>query len=344
MKRSTVIVTGGCGYIGSHTLIQLAKKGYDVISIDNYSRSSPKNLDYVHRVLGSKSILNHNIDLNSRSDVFELFRTISKPFSVIHFAAFKSVPESVINPSIYYNNNIISLLNTLDASLEYGATSFVFSSSCSVYGDIKELPVSECTPLCTPQSPYAFTKVIGESIINDYFDAFGMNSICLRYFNPVGAHPSGLIGETPFGTPNNLFPVLTQTLIGLRESMQVFGGTLPTRDGSCIRDYVHVLDIANAHVSALNYLDHQTHCREIINLGSGSGTSVFEAISMLESITNLKLNYAVAQPREGDVTEIYSNCEKARSLLNWSPIYNLKDIVTSAWNWERELAKRNSAE
>jgi UDP-glucose 4-epimerase len=344
MKKSTVVVTGGCGYIGSHTLIQLANEGYDVISIDNYSRSSPLNIDNIHRVLGSNLIINHNIDLSSRSDVFKLFRTFSKPFSVIHFAALKSVPESVTNPSIYYCNNISSLLNTLDASLAFGAKDFVFSSSCSVYGDIKDLPVAESTPLSKPQSPYAFTKVIGESIMNDYFDAFGLNSICLRYFNPVGAHPSGLIGETPFGTPNNLVPVLTQTLIGLRDSMEVYGGSLPTRDGSCIRDYVHVLDIANAHVSALKYLDRQTHCHEIINLGSGTGTSVFEAISMLESITNLKLNYTVAQPREGDVIEIYSNCQKARSLLNWAPTYSLEDMISSAWKWELELAKRNSAE
>lgn len=340
MESSLVIVTGGCGYIGSHTISQLICKGYRVISIDNLSRSSISTVSDIHRATKLPKVQNVQIDLCDASAVSSFFETIKTPFSIIHFAAYKSVPESVLRPDIYYHNNIQSLLNILRVATNSLCNGFVFSSSCSVYGDIKSLPVTEQTPLSPPQSPYAHTKVIGESIIRDFSEAFDLNSICLRYFNPVGAHPSGLLGETPFNTASNLIPVITQTAIGLRESMTVFGGNLNTRDGTCVRDYVHVMDIADAHILALEYLFSNPKCHEIVNLGSGSGVSVLEAISMLEQIISSSINYTIGDSRPGDVVEIYSDCSKANLLFGWRPQYDLFSMLDSAWKWQLELSIR----
>jgi len=338
MEKPLVIVTGGCGYIGLQTVVQLLENGSDVISIDNFCHSRPQSVELIHQLVGNKSFVNHNIDLCSKDDVFRFFDRIGRPFSVIHFAALKSVPESIERPDLYYNNNLVSLINVLEACIFFKANSFVFSSSCSVYGEISRLPVSEDTPLGEPCSPYARTKVIGELLVKDYSKAFGLCSICLRYFNPVGAHPSGMLGEIPIGQPTNLIPVLTQTAIGLRESFEVFGGSLPTRDGSCIRDYVHVVDIAEAHIKALDLLLKTSSKFEIINLGSGLGITVFEAIKMLERVSKRKINYTICGPRAGDVIEIYSDCKKAKDMLGWKPKNDLQSMIESAWKWEVELS------
>ncbi|RYG45081.1 MAG: UDP-glucose 4-epimerase GalE [Chitinophagaceae bacterium] len=337
MKKPLIIVTGGCGYIGSHTLCELIEAGYDVISIDNISRSSENVLSFVEKITG-RLVFNYNIDLCSASEVEQTFSQLEGVVGLIHFAAFKSVPESVASPESYYHNNIASLVNVLQACAKHTIRNVVFSSSCSVYGDIETLPVSESTPLSAPKSPYAATKVMGEIIVKDIAAAHGISAMCLRYFNPVGAHQSGMLGEMPLHTPDNLVPVITQTAIGKRPFMRVFGGDLPTRDGSCIRDYVHVSDIAQAHVLALQYLQQQPTQFDIVNLGTGSGVSVLEAIKTFETVSGQKLSYQVGPPREGDVVEIYSNVEKASTTLGWKPKRNLEDMMLSAWKWEQRLA------
>jgi UDP-glucose 4-epimerase len=336
MAKPLVVVTGGTGYIGSHTLIELIENGFDVVSIDNYSRSSQRSLELVQQITGY-SVRNHEVDLCDAEKVNEVLGQLKGAAGIIHFAAFKSVPESVANPELYYQNNLFSLVNILKGSLANGIKNFVFSSSCSVYGDIEQLPVSESTPLSAPKSPYAATKVMGEMIVRDFAQAHEMNAVCLRYFNPVGAHPSGLIGEMPLNRPDNLVPVITQTAIGKREQLTVFGGNLPTRDGSCIRDYVHVVDIAHAHVLALQFLQDKSSLFDIINLGTGAGVSVFEAIKTFEQVSGQKLNYEVGPPREGDVVEIFSDVKKSQDILGWQPKYTITDMMSSAWKWELQL-------
>jgi UDP-glucose 4-epimerase len=338
MAKPFVIVTGGAGYIGSHTVVELLENGFDVVSIDNYSRSLSKSLELVQDITGY-SIKNYAINLCDQQQVGTVLRELNAAAGIIHFAAFKSVPESVAQPELYYQNNLFSLVNLLNSARENGIDNFVFSSSCSVYGDIKQLPVSEATPLSAPKSPYAATKVMGEQIVREICQAHNINGVCLRYFNPVGAHPSGLLGEMPLKAPDNLVPVITQTAIGKREKMMVFGGELPTRDGSCVRDYVHVVDIAHAHVLALQFLQGKTGVFDIINLGTGAGVSVFEAIRTFEKVSGVKLNYEVGAPREGDVVEIYSDVKKSFDLLGWKPQYDINEMMSSAWKWEVNLAQ-----
>lgn len=336
--RNSVIVTGGYGYIGSHTIIELLANEFKPLSIDNFSRSSPKVAECIKKVSGYDAY-NYNLDLCDSLALSQVFSKLNGVSGLIHFAAFKSVPESVANPEVYYRNNLISLLNVLDICIKYRVSSVVFSSSCSVYGDVSNLPVSEQTPFSEPKSSYAATKMMGERIAGDICRAHGINLMCLRYFNPVGAHPSGMIGEMPVQKPDNLVPVITQTAIGRRENMTVFGGDLNTRDGSCIRDFVHVMDIASAHVLALKYLQSHSNVFETINLGTGTGVSVFEAIRAFEDVAGQKLNYSVGAPRDGDVVEIYSDVSKARSVLGWEPKYGINDMMHSAWKWELELSK-----
>lgn len=340
MNESLVIVTGGSGYIGSHTIIELINTGFEVVSIDNFSRSNRDTFDRIEKITGVR-VKNYDIDLCNSEAVDRVFEQFQKAVGVIHFAAFKSVPESVEKPEVYYYNNLFSLINVLNSSRKNKISNIVFSSSCSVYGDIKELPVSEETPLSESKSPYASTKVIGEKIVKDFCKSHGLSALCLRYFNPVGAHSSGLIGENPLITPDNLVPVITQTANGKRPIMQVFGGKLKTRDGSCIRDYVHVSDIANAHVLAIKYLKEHNTIIDIINLGTGQGVSVFEAIKTFENVSGVKLNYIISDPREGDVIEIFSNVEKAKNILGWHPKYNLNDMMSSAWKWEILSSSQN---
>jgi UDP-glucose 4-epimerase len=340
----TIIVTGGSGYIGSHTIIELIETtSFNVVSIDNYSNSTEKTFDRIELITGKK-IRNYQIDICNKTELERVFEENSNIIGIIHFAAFKSVGESVADPQKYYYNNINSLLNILDCSLKYNIANFIFSSSCSVYGNIDELPVKETTPIGKAESPYAYTKQIGEEILKDYSKANSqLKTIALRYFNPVGAHISGLNGELPINKPNNLVPIITNTAIGKIAQMTVFGDDYPTRDGTCIRDYVHVTDIANAHIKALDFLIENKNKSNfsIFNLGSGNGVSVLEAIAAFEKISGKKLNYQIGQKRDGDVGAIYSDNSFSEKTLGWTPKYNLDDMMSSAWKWELEQLKDN---
>lgn len=335
----TILVTGGSGYIGSHTIIELLETtDFNIISVDNFSNSSELSYSRIEKIT-NKSVTYFNIDLCDFAQTEALFKS-NKIDGIIHFAAFKSVPESVSNPHKYYHNNINSLLNVLELSLKYKIENLIFSSSCSVYGNIEKMPVSEDTPLNKAVSPYAYTKQIGEQILADYTKVNKqLNVIALRYFNPVGAHKSALIGEDPINPPTALVPVITRVASGKMKEMSVYGDDYNTRDGSCIRDYIHVSDLANAHVLALKYLFKKENQQnfDIINIGTGNGISVFEAITSFEKISGLKLNFKLAPRREGDVEAIYSDTSKSKKILNWSPNYSLDEMMKSAWEWERNL-------
>lgn len=338
--KNKIVVTGGAGYIGSHTIIEILEHtDYDVISIDNFSNSSNKTFERIKNITG-KDVVNYNIDLCDKEATCSVFEKEKNIVGIIHFAAFKSVPESVDKPYIYYNNNIHSLVSILETCLKYNVVNFIFSSSCSVYGNITELPVKEDTPFNKAQSPYAETKQIGEGILRDYATANKqLQTIALRYFNPVGAHSSGLIGEDPINKPTSLVPVITQTAIGKINNMMVYGLDYTTRDGSCIRDYIHVTDIAIAHIKALDYIIEKRNKENfsVINLGTGNGVSVLEAIASFEKIAGMKLNYTIGKRREGDVEAIYSETSKSKKELKWEPKFNLDEMMKSAWKWELQL-------
>jgi UDP-glucose 4-epimerase len=340
MHKPLVIVTGGCGYIGSHTVVDLIESGYDVVSIDNFLRSGNYALSGIRKITGKK-VINHEVNLCDYEATRKVFDSYPQITGVIHFAAVKSVPESVRNPLLYYQNNIDSLVNVLKCVHETEIKNLVFSSSCSVYGDIESLPVSESTPLSAPKSPYAYTKVVGERIVADAANAYGFNAINLRYFNPVGAHTSGLIGELPLQRPDNLVPVITQTAIGKIPKLTVFGGEFATRDGSCVRDYVHVMDIAKAHTLALELMFNSKNLVDTINLGSGQGVTVLEAIKTFERISSIRLNYEIGAPRDGDVIEIYSDSTKAKQKLNWLPQHDINSMIETAWKWQLYLDANN---
>lgn len=332
-----ILVTGGCGYIGAHTLVDLLENGFEVISVDDNSRSGTELLAGIEKICGTK-VLNYPINLCNAEQTRSIFTQHPDIVGIIHFAAYKSVPESVANPLLYYHNNIASLVNILQCVEEFSIPYFVFSSSCSVYGNAEELPVTEETPLQKAESPYGNTKQIGEAIIADVSRKGTGNFISLRYFNPVGAHPTAIIGEIQ-ETPQNLVPIITQTAIGKRPKMTIFGNAYPTRDGSCVRDYIHIMDVANAHTKALQYLiaKKNTANYEIFNLGSGNGITVLEAISAFEQASGVKLNYHIGPARPGDVVAIYANNTKAMQLLGWQPRYSLADMMHSAWLWELKL-------
>lgn len=336
-----VLVTGGCGYIGAHTIVDLINNGFDVVSVDSNIRSSTQLLDGIEKITGKK-VRNYKVDLCNLEDTNAVFHENRDIIGVIHFAALKAVGESVNEPLMYFQNNLTSLINVLKCVKEYNVPNLVFSSSCSVYGNTKALPVVEETPLGEAQSPYARTKQIGEQIIEDYSRVNTTNSILLRYFNPVGAHPSALIGELPLGKPDNLVPVITQTAIGKIPKMTVFGTDYDTRDGSCVRDYIHVMDIAAAHTKALQYLieHHNTSNCEVFNLGTGNGVTVLEAIKAFEKISGIKLNYTTGPRREGDVISIYANNSKAKEKLNWAPEIGIEDSMRTAWQWEVSLRNK----
>lgn len=343
-SKNTILVTGGAGYIGSHTIIELLETtSFNVISIDNYSNSSPETFDRIERIT-TKRIHNHEIDICNKSALEKVFDNNNTIIGIIHFAAFKAVGESVSNPHKYYHNNINSLLNILDCCLKYDIENFIFSSSCSVYGNINELPVKETTPIGKAESPYAYTKQIGEEILKDYSRAYKhLQTIALRYFNPVGAHISGLNGELSINKPSNLVPVITNTAIGKIEQLTVYGNDYPTRDGTCIRDYIHVSDVAAAHIKALNHLIKKINTSNfsIFNLGTGHGVSVMEAIKSFEKISGKKLNYFIGAKREGDVGAIYSDNTFSENTLNWKPVFNLDQMMETAWKWELEQQKEN---
>ncbi len=340
----TIIVTGGAGYIGSHTIIELIENtDYRVVSIDNFSNSFEKTYERIEKITGVK-IDNYNIDLCDKKAVESIFQQEKNVVGIIHFAAYKSVPESVENPYKYYHNNVESLLNITEAALANNIDNFIFSSSCSVYGNISNLPVNEETVLNKAESPYAHTKQVGEEILKAYTKRFEKLQVAaLRYFNPVGAHKSGLNGELPINKPTSLVPVITQTAIGINPKMAVFGDDYATRDGSCIRDYIHVTDIATAHIKALNYLVERKNQSNysVINLGSGEGVSVFEAINAFEKATGEKLNYEVHPKREGDVEAIYSDTTKSEKELNWKTTHTIEEMLSSAWKWQQNLKKED---
>ncbi|MEO8582725.1 MAG: UDP-glucose 4-epimerase GalE [Flavitalea sp.] len=336
MKK--ILVTGGCGYIGSHTIVDLVENGFEVISVDNNSKSSPRILEGVEKITGTK-IKNYKVDLCNFDDTFAIFQENDDIDGIIHFAAYKSVGESVEQPLMYFENNLVSLINLLKCVQEFHIPYFVFSSSCTVYGNPDVIPVTEQTPPKPAESPYGYTKQMGEQIINEFSKANASQSILLRYFNPVGAHPSGHIGELPIGKPANLVPVITQTAIGKLPVVTVFGDDYPTRDGSCLRDYIHVCDIAHAHTLAVQYLINEKmekRC-DVFNLGSGNGVTVLEAIKAFEQVSGLKLNYTIGPRRTGDVIAIYANNTYARTQLGWETKYTLADMMATAWKWEQRL-------
>ncbi len=339
MKK--VLVTGGCGYIGSHTIVDLLDNGFEVISVDNFSNSDPGVLDGIETITG-KRVKNYAVDLCDKAETRRIFIENPDIKGVIHFAAFKAVGESVEKPILYYHNNLNSLLNILSCIEEFGVKNFIFSSSCSVYGNAKQLPVTEETPLQPAESPYARTKQIGEDIIRDFtmIHPF-VNAISLRYFNPSGAHESALIGESPSNVANNLVPVITETAIGRRAETVIFGDDYPTRDGSCIRDYIHVMDLANAHTKALEYVikSKNKDNYEIFNLGIGEGVTVLEAVNAFEKVNGLKFKHRVGPRRPGDVVAIYANNDKAKNLLGWSAKRSIEDIMRTAWEWEKRRSE-----
>jgi UDP-glucose 4-epimerase len=337
-----ILVTGGCGYIGSHTMVDLIQHGFDVISVDNNSRSNANILEGVERIT-RKKIKNYLVDLCVFDDTHAIFQENPDIIGIIHFAAYKSVGESVEHPLRYFDNNINSLINILRCCEEFSIPNFVFSSSCTVYGNPDESPVTEETPTKLAESPYGYTKQMGEQIVQQTVNSNKIQSILLRYFNPVGSHTSIEIGELPIGKPANLVPAITQTAIGKLPQMQVFGNDYPTRDGSCVRDYIHVSDIAHAHTLALNYLIAQKNTKncEVFNLGTGNGYTVLEVINTFEKVSETKLNYQISARRAGDIVGIFANNEKAKNLLGWVPQYNLEDMMRTAWQWELKLKNLN---
>lgn len=336
----TILVTGGCGYIGAHTIVDLIENGFNVISVDNLSRASDQSLVGIEKITGKK-IKNYTVDLTDKVATENIFIENPGITGIIHFAAYKAVGESVELPLDYYENNLFSLVHLLQMSVKYHAKHFIFSSSCTVYGNPDTSRVTEATPLQAAASPYGATKQMGEVIVKDTAHTYPISAILLRYFNPVGAHPSTAIGELPIGRPQNLVPAITQTAIGKLPKMQVHGNDYDTRDGSCIRDYIHVCDIAHAHTLALQYSikKNQEKSCEIFNLGTGNGISVLEAIQAFEKVSGVTLNYEIGPRRSGDIVAIYANNDKAVKQLGWNCKYGLDEMMLTAWKWEQSLAK-----
>jgi UDP-glucose 4-epimerase len=334
-----VIVTGGAGYIGSHTVVELIQNNFEVVVVDNLSNSQIEVLDRIQMITGTRPIF-HLLDLREREQVRMLFSEHGDAESIIHFAASKAVGESVEKPLLYYRNNLDSMIYLLEAMDAYSVPIMVFSSSCTVYGQPDELPVTENSPFKPAESPYGNTKQICEEILRDTCKVDkGIKAISLRYFNPVGAHDSNLIGELPRGIPNNLVPYITQTAVGLRPELRVFGSDYVTPDGSPIRDYIHVVDLASAHLSALVRLlsGKQEQNYEYFNLGTGRGFSVLEVIKTFERVNNTKVNYRITDRRPGDIENIYADTSYANRVLGWKAERNLDDMLRSAWEWQKHL-------
>ncbi|WP_333878883.1 UDP-glucose 4-epimerase GalE [Flavobacterium sp.] len=333
-----VLVTGGLGFIGSHTVVELQNQGFEVVAVDNLSNSSETVVDGITRITGTKPLF-ENIDLRNKSQVQDLFSRHADMAGVIHFAASKAVGESVENPLLYYENNINSLVYLLQEITKLPQANFIFSSSCTVYGESEKMPITEDAPIQPAVSPYGNTKQIGEEIIKDTTKVTSLNSILLRYFNPIGAHPSAEIGELPLGVPQNLVPFITQTAMGIRKELSVFGNDYPTPDGTCIRDYIHVVDLAKAHVVALQRLlqNKQTEKVETFDLGTGKGSSVLEVIQTFEKVTGQKLAYKIVDRRPGDVIQAYASTQKAKQVLGWQTELSLEDALASAWKWEQKV-------
>ncbi|NND32048.1 MAG: UDP-glucose 4-epimerase GalE [Saprospiraceae bacterium] len=334
-----ILVTGGAGYIGSHSIIDLLEAGYSVVSADNFINSDRKTYDQIKAVTGIE-VKHYDIDLCDSLDLEKIFQE-NQIAAIVHFAALKSVGDSVENPLLYYHNNLAGLINLLRCQEKYEVKNLIFSSSCSVYGNADQLPVTEGTPLKEAESPYARTKQICEQIIFDFLNVHpDQRAVILRYFNPAGAHISNLIGESPHNIANNLIPIITEIAIGKRDRLSVFGSDYPTRDGTCVRDYIYIMDLAHAHTRSVDYLlKQEPEQATIINLGSGTGSTVLEVIHSFEKVSGLKLNYKMADRRAGDVIAVYADYSKAKNLLGWSPQRGLDEIMSSAWSWEQ---KRNN--
>jgi len=334
-----ILVTGGTGYIGSHTTVELQKAGYEVVIVDNLSNSSRDVLDGIEKITGRRPFF-EQFDLTDMDKVDDFFGRYPMIEAIIHFAASKAVGESVDKPLLYYRNNLVSLMNVLECQLKYEVPSIVFSSSCTVYGQPDQLPVTENTPRKDAESPYGNTKKVNEDILRDTIAANPqIKGIALRYFNPVGAHPSALIGELPLGVPANLVPFITQTAAGLRDELKVFGNNYDTIDGSAVRDYINVVDLAKAHVIAVKRLleNKNKGGYEIFNLGTGTGVSVLEAVNAFEVATGVKLNYKIVDRRAGDIEKIWADTTLANEELGWKAETGIEETMLSAWKWEKKI-------
>jgi len=333
-----ILVTGGTGYIGSHTSVELLRAGYEVILVDNLANSISRIVEQIEIVSGKRQVF-YQADLCNLAEIQRIFEEHPDIKGVVHFAAYKAVGESVAQPLKYYQNNLVSLMNLLQVMGAHNVEAFVFSSSCTVYGQPATLPVTEGSPVQKAFSPYGNTKQISEEILNDTVATSALKVVSLRYFNPIGAHPSGLIGELPLGIPNNLVPIITQTAAGLRPALMVYGNDYNTPDGTCIRDYIHVVDLAIAHVVAIDRVlgNKMETPFEVFNLGTGKGTSVLEAIEAFERVSGQKLNYAIAGRREGDVEQVWADTSRANRILGWKSSKDLDEMMASAWQWELNL-------
>lgn len=341
MSKGKIIVTGGTGYIGSHTAVELLEQGYEVIIVDNLSNSEEFIVDRIEKITGKRPDF-HCFDLQDVDRLKSLFELHPAIDGVIHFAASKAVGESVEKPLHYYRNNLMPMINLLENMPKYGIRNFVFSSSCTVYGQPDVLPVTESAPVKAAESPYGYTKQVNENILKDTIaSGADIAGIALRYFNPIGAHHTGLIGELPRGVPNNLMPFVTQTAYGIREKLSVFGNDYSTPDGSCIRDYIHVVDLAKAHIVAIERLMNRKNKQsyEMFNIGTGNGFSVLEVIRSFERSTGQKLNYVIAPRRAGDIEQIWAETTKANNELGWKALKTIDEMTLSAWNWEKAYRK-----
>lgn len=338
--KQTILVTGGTGFIGSHTTVELQQAGYDVVIVDNLSNSKIEVLDGIEKITGIRPAF-EKVDLRDYDATEQVFKKYPQISGIIHFAASKAVGESVQKPLLYYRNNIVSLINLLELMPKYDVKGIIFSSSCTVYGQPKpeNLPVTETAPHQKATSPYGNTKEINEQIIYDYIHSCAnIKSIILRYFNPIGAHPSALIGELPNGVPNNLIPFVTQTAIGVREQLTIFGNDYDTPDGTCIRDYIYVVDLAKAHVAAMTrVLDTDNDKLEYFNIGTGNGNSTLEIVETFQKATGVKLNWKYGPRREGDIEKIWGNVDYANKVLGWKADTPLEDVLASAWKWQLKL-------
>ena len=341
--KQTILVTGGTGFIGSHTTVELQQAGYDVVIVDNLSNSNAEVVDGIEQITGIRPAF-EKVDCCDKQALEAVFAKYKDIKGIIHFAASKAVGESVEKPLLYYRNNTVSLLNLLELMPVYGVKGFIFSSSCTVYGQpTKEhLPVTEDAPIQEACSPYGNTKQINEEIIrDDIHSGAPIKSVILRYFNPIGAHPSALIGELPNGVPNNLIPFVTQTEMGIRQELKIFGNDYDTPDGTCIRDYIYVVDLAKAHVKAMQrVLDMDTEPIEYFNVGTGRGVSTYEVVDKFEKATGVKVNWSYAPRREGDIEKVWANPDKANNVLGWKSETSLEDTLRSAWNWQLKLRER----
>ena len=342
--KQKILVTGGTGFIGSHTTVELIEAGYEVVIVDNLSNSNADVVDGIEKITGVRPAF-EKVDCTDAAALEGVFKKYSGIQGIIHFAASKAVGESVEKPLLYYRNNLNSLMNLLELMPQYGVKGIIFSSSCTVYGqpDPENLPVTENAPIKKAESPYGNTKQVCEEIVNDYIvSGAPINAILLRYFNPIGAHPTAIIGELPTGVPANLIPYLTQTAIGIRQQLSVFGDDYNTPDGSCIRDFIYVVDLAKAHVAAMAHIlqGKMEKPVDVFNVGTGKGNSVLELIHTFEECTGVKLNYKIVGRRAGDIEQVWGNVDKANRVLGWKAEHTLADSLSSAWKWQQELRKR----